>query len=130
MPTREEICARCDAYVAGVAAHDTDAIVALFAADATQEEPVGSVPQVGHEQIRAFFAASEEVSFTVRRIGPVTVSGRVAAFQIRVDFEGGAIAPFTSTDVVTFGDDGLISSIVAIPDLDAHPDRPPSDEAG
>ena len=130
MPTREEICARCDAYVAGVAAHDTEAIVALFAPDASQEEPVGSAPRVGRDEIRAFFAASEGVSFTVRRIGPVTVSGNVAAFQIGIDFEAGAIAPMSSTDIVTFGEDGLISSIVAIPDLDAHPDRSPSDRSG
>jgi steroid delta-isomerase len=130
MPSREEICARCDAYVAGVAAHNTEAIVALFAPDATQEEPVGSPPRVGRDEIRAFFAASEGVSFTVRRIGPITVSGSAAAFQIRIDFEGGTIAPMSSTDIVTFGDNGLISSIVAIPDLEAHPDHSPSAGSG
>jgi steroid delta-isomerase len=123
MPSREEICAQCDAYVAAVAAHDTEAIVKVFAPDATQEEPIGSVPRVGHDDIRSFFAGSEGLPFTVGRIGPITVSGDVAAFQIRIDFEGQAMPPMTSTDVVTFDQDGLIKSIVAIPDVAAHPDQ-------
>lgn len=123
MTSREEICAQCDAYVAAVAAHDTEAIVKVFAPDATQEEPVGSAPRIGHDGIRSFFTESEGFPFTVSRLGPITVSGQVAAFQIRVDFEGQAMPPMSSTDVVTFNEDGLIQSIVAIPDLAAHPDH-------
>lgn len=106
-----------------VSARDTDAVLRLFATDATQEEPIGSTPRKGHDQIREFFAGSAAFPFTVRRIGPITVSGASAAFQIRVDFEDPAIPPMTSTDVVTFGEDGLIRSIVALPDGAAHPDE-------
>lgn len=122
MATREQICAVCDEYVAAVAAHDTDRTVRLFAPDASQEEPVGNTPNVGHENIRKFFAQSEGFPFQVRRLGPITVSGNVAAFQIRVDFPGGDPRPMTSTDVVTFDDDGRIRSLVAIPDAAADPD--------
>jgi steroid delta-isomerase len=122
MTSREEICAQCDAYVAAVAAHDTEGILKVFAPDATQEEPVGATPRVGHDAIRSFFAESEGFPFTVSRLGPITVCGQVAAFQIRVDFEGQAMAPMSSTDVVTFNDEGLIESFVAIPDMAAHPD--------
>lgn len=123
MPSRQLICAQCDAYVEAVSARDTDAILRLFAADATQEEPIGTAPRKGHDRIREFFAGSAAFPFTVSRIGPITVSGTSAAFQIRVDFEDPAIPPMTSTDVVTFGEDGLIRSIVALPDGAAHPDE-------
>jgi steroid delta-isomerase len=122
MISREDICATCTDYVAAVAAHDTDAVMRLFTSGATQEEPVGSTPRVGHAEIRAFFKSSESFPFTVRRIGPITVSGNVAAFQIRVDFPSGDAASMTSTDIVSFDDDGRIRSIVAIPDPDADPD--------
>jgi steroid delta-isomerase len=122
MPSREQICDQCDAYVAAVAARDAGAIVKVFAPDATQEEPVGAKPNVGHDEIRTFFEASQAVPFTVSRIGPITVSGDVAAFQIRVDFDGEVMPPMSSTDIVTFDDQGLIKSLVAIPDLAAHPD--------
>ena len=122
MTSREDICVTCTDYVAAVAAHDTDAIMRLFAPDATQEEPVGSTPKVGHAEIRAFFESSESFPFTVRRIGPITVSGNVAAFQIRVDFPWADAAAMTSTDVVSFDGDARIRSIVAIPDPDADPD--------
>lgn len=124
MTTREQICARCDEYVAAVTAHDTDRLVRLFAPDASQTEPVGTPPNVGHDAIRKFFAQSEGFPFEVRRIGPITVSGDTAAFQIRVDFPGGTPDPMSSTDVVTFDDEGRIASLVAIPDGEAHPDKP------
>jgi len=126
MTTRDQICAVCDAYVAAVSAHDVDAIMAVFAPGAAQEEPVGSAPNVGHEAIRAFFAATEDFPFTVRRIGPITVSGDVAAFQIGVDFPDGAVPSMTSTDVATFDGDGLIKRLVAIPDGQADPDFTPA----
>lgn len=123
MPSRDHMCAQCDAYVAAITAHDLDALMKLFAVDASQEEPIGSKPNVGLEEIRNFFDGSQAFPFTISRIGPVTVSGAVAAFQIRVDFEGAVMPPMSSTDVVTFDEDGLIKSIIAIPDLAADPDQ-------
>jgi hypothetical protein len=78
---------------------------------------------VGPDQIRALFASSEHFPFTVRRIGPITVNGQHAAFQIRVDLPLPDTPPMTSTDLLTFDDTGRIRSIVAIPDRDAHPDE-------
>jgi steroid delta-isomerase len=122
MTSRDEICAQCDAYVAAVSTHDIEAILKVFSTDATQEEPIGTAPRVGHEGIRSFFAESGSLPFTVSRIGPITVSGQVAAFQIRIDFDGQAMPPMASTDIVVFNEEGLIKSIAAIPDLAAHPD--------
>lgn len=43
------------AYVAAVNAGDADGAAALYAADASVEDPVGSDPKVGHEQIAEFY---------------------------------------------------------------------------
>ncbi len=84
MPTRAEISRLCDDYLAAVTAGDVEAVVALFAPDARQEDPVGSEPNIGHEAIRAFFTASAQVPLTCTRFGPVTVMGDQAVFQILI----------------------------------------------
>ncbi|MGN6696883.1 MAG: nuclear transport factor 2 family protein [Thermomicrobiales bacterium] len=52
---KETIQAALDAYFAAIKALDTEAFVACFAADAVQEDPVGTPPNQGHDAIRRFF---------------------------------------------------------------------------
>jgi steroid Delta-isomerase len=122
MVTRRRIVETCDRYVAAVSRHDPDLIMELFADDPHQEEPVGSVPNVGRAAVREFFD-NHRGGFTIRRIGPVTVVGHHAVMQIRVDVdrEGGRVS-LTSSDVMTFAEDGRIASIIAYPDREADPD--------
>lgn len=89
MPTRAEITQLCDDYLAAVSAGEVERVVALFAPDARQEDPVGSEPNVGHDAIRAFFTASSEVPMTCTRFGPVTVMGDQAVFQIVIQMRMG-----------------------------------------
>jgi steroid Delta-isomerase len=122
MVTRQQIVETCDRYVAAISRHDPDLIMELFADDPRQEEPVGSAPNVGRAAVREFFD-NHRGGFTIRRIGPVTVVGHRAVMQIRVDVEReGARMSLTSSDVMTFAEDGRIVSIIAYPDLEADPD--------
>jgi steroid delta-isomerase len=122
MVTRQQIVETCDRYVAAISRHDPDLIMELFADDPHQEEPVGSAPNVGRAAVREFFD-NHRGGFTIRRIGPVTVVGHQAVMQIRVDVEReGARMSLTSSDVMTFAEDGRIVSIIAYPDLEADPD--------
>jgi steroid delta-isomerase len=122
--TRQQIVDTCDRYVAAVSVHDPDLIMDVFADDPHQEEPVGSEPNVGRDAVRRFFE-SHSGGFTIRRMGPITVVGHHAVMQIRVDLErDGGLKSLTSSDVMTFADDGRITSIRAYPDLDADPDAP------
>ena len=57
---------------------DVDGIVALYAEDATIEDPIGSELHRGHAGIRSFYAASAGKA-RMRRTGPVRVAGREAA---------------------------------------------------
>lgn len=120
---RDDLVQRCDAYLTAVETKNTDALVALFAADARQYEPIGSEPNVGHDAIRAFFTRNPSVQLKLNRMGPVTVAGRYAAMQVRVEVDrDGARARLTTTDVIEFDEDGRIVSLYAIPDRDADPD--------
>jgi len=120
---RDDLVQRCDAYLTAVETKNTDALIALFAADARQYEPIGSEPNVGHDAIRAFFTRNPTVQLKLDRMGPVTVAGRYAAMQVRVEVDrDGARARLTTTDVIEFDEDGLIVSLYAIPDRDADPD--------
>ena len=107
MATKEEIHALIESYVAAVGRQDLEATLALFAADAYQEDPIGTPPHIGADAVRAFFERSFGVGFATELTGPVLVTGDYAAFhftitvplgeesmtvrvidQIRVDAEG------------------------------------------
>lgn len=117
MVTRDEVCAVVNRYVELLAAHKTDALAELFAEDAVQHEPIGVRTNRGREEIRAFFAESEEHPFTVSLLSPITVVGKHAAMQIRIHHDH--IDDFASTDVFELNDDLEIVSISAFPDLKA-----------
>ncbi|MBK8359151.1 MAG: DUF3225 domain-containing protein [Comamonadaceae bacterium] len=74
------------AYVAALNAGDLDAIVALYADDASVEDPVGSTPLVGIEAIRAFYARSTAIALQVTLDGEVRVAGNECAFPFSVSF--------------------------------------------
>lgn len=122
--SRQQVVDVCDRYCAAMSVGDPDATARLFAVDASHEEPVGTPVRHGRAEIRAFFEQHQGIGFTLTRLGPATVVGNRAAFQIRVEVptpEGPRL--LTATDLITVDDDGLISAIQVYPDSDAHPDE-------
>lgn len=120
MPTRAEIAQLVDDYLAAVSASDVEAIVALFAPDARQEDPVGSEPNIGHEAIRAFFTASAGVEMTATRYGPVCVMGDQAVFQILISMPAGEDEfRMLFADRITVDQDGRISELLGWNDAEA-----------
>lgn len=121
--SRQTVIEVCDAYVAAMSVGDPSATVKLFAPEASHEEPIGTPVRRGHEQIFAFLDQHKDLGFTLSRLGPVTVVGNRAAFQVRVDMPvPGGTRSLAATDLVTVDEDGLISSIVVLPDAEADPD--------
>ncbi|NLU84163.1 nuclear transport factor 2 family protein [Rhodococcus sp. HNM0569] len=118
MPTRDEICSAVDAYVKHLASHDVDALVSLFADDAVQHEPMGVHTYRGIAEIRAFDTENAKVDFTVSRHSPITVTGRFAAMQLRVQREG--MPDFLSTDLFEFDGNCRIVSLSVVLDPQAH----------
>jgi len=107
-------------YVDLVSAGDAPAIAALYAQDATLEDPIGAPLQRGREAIRAFYAASAG-AVKLALSGPVRVCGREAAAPMLATLQGadGRRAYIDIIDVMTFGEDGLITSMRAFWSPDA-----------
>ncbi len=107
---------KMELYVQLVNKRDIDAILELYAADATVEDPVGVEPLQGIEAISRFYReglgqseASAEQTGDVR----TTISGEGAIpFQVKVTFEERPCV-ITVIDVMQFNDDGKITSMKA-----------------
>ncbi len=122
MATRDEICAVCDQYIALLSKGDVEGIVALYDPGARVEDPLGTPPKNGHDEIRGFYAGVSGVSITATRLGPVTVVGHEAAFQFRVDVPVGEdTISMVTTDLMSFDDGGKVVSMRAYADMDAKP---------
>ena len=122
MPTRDQICATCDQYVALLSKGDSAGIVALYDPNAQVEDPVGTPPKRGHDAIREFYVGISGVSLTATRLGPVTVVGNEAAFQFRIDVPiGEDTMTMVATDLMTFNEDGKVIAMRAYADPDARP---------
>lgn len=115
MNTAEHMTAVVQRYVAALNAGDLEGIVALYADDATVEDPVGSEPQRGIEAIRTFYASSLRLPLRVELQGEVRAVANEAAFAftVTVEYEGRktVIAPI---DHFRFNAAGKVASMRAL----------------
>ncbi|MBU6269030.1 MAG: nuclear transport factor 2 family protein [Sphingomonadales bacterium] len=87
MPDCDAMVAVVHAYIDGFARGDGDALAALFAQDATVEDPVGTPPKRGIDEIRAFYAASVATGATLELLGEPRCAGDSVAFPFAVKLE-------------------------------------------
>jgi len=114
MPTPEQMIAAVHGYVAAFDAGDAEAAVALFAEDATVEDPVGTPAKIGHDDIRAFYTASMQTGAKLHLQGPVRVGEDYAAFafQVRLNWEG-KTSTVDVIDIFRFNADGKVAKMEA-----------------
>ncbi len=109
---RATVAAYCAAFTAG----DRDAYTGAFTPDAWIEDPVGTPRLEGHDAIGGFFDQSRSLAETIelRQTGPVRVAAGECAFpmQARPNI-GGATFVVDIIDVMTFDDDGRITTMRA-----------------
>ncbi len=74
------------AYLAALNHSDFAAIVRLYAADAVVEDPVGSPPKKGTQEIRGFYAMATAMELEASLEGEVRVVDNAAAFAFSVRF--------------------------------------------
>lgn len=112
VPTAEHIRNVFQRYVELVTASDFEAIATLYAEDATVEDPIGSTPHCGRAAIRDFY---RESAGRVRLVleGRVRVAGREAAGAMIAYPTGADGMVVETTDVMTFDEAGLITSMRA-----------------
>ena len=114
MPTPEHMQAAVRAYIAALNAGDIDAIVALYAEDATVEDPVGSTPQRGLAQIRTFYSASLSMALQVVLDGEIRAVANEAAFAFSVSLVmDGKRITIRPIDVMRFDAQGRITAMRA-----------------
>jgi steroid Delta-isomerase len=102
-----------DRYVELVGSGTADDVLALYAEGATVEDPVGSGVRSDRAEIHAFYATLEGLEQETRLIAARIAGGEAAfLFEVvtRVDGVSYTLAP---VDVMTFDDDGLITSMRA-----------------
>ena len=110
---RDRILETIQSYVDLVGKGTADEILALYAEGATVEDPVGTEVRTTRESIREFYAAIEPLEQESRLVSARVAAGE-AAFQFelvtRVGDQTYTLAPI---DVMTFDDDGRITSMRA-----------------
>lgn len=103
------------AYIDAFNRSDWEGIAALYAEDATVEDPVGKHEMQGRAAIAAFYKASVATGAQLRLAAPIRAShGNAAAmaFDVTLNMPQGP-ALIRVIDVMTFDDDGLFSSMRA-----------------
>ncbi len=84
MPDPAKMEAAVHEYVAAFDAGSPERVAALFAADASVEDPVGSPAKVGHAAILGFYTESMQTGAKLKLDGPVRIAGDYAAFAFSV----------------------------------------------
>ncbi len=111
--SNEAAAAAVTRYLDLVATGTAEEIAGLYAADATVEDPVGTDVLSGRDAIRAFYATIEGFTRTTTLHTIRTCAGE-AAFYFRIDTDTGAgVATMEPLEVMTFSDDGEITSMRA-----------------
>lgn len=112
--SNDDVAAGVRRYLETVATGTAADVTALFAADATVEDPVGSPVRQGHETIREFYASFEAMTKTTELLTLRTCGGQAAfTFRIVVDLGGGATSTLEPVETMAFDDDGLITTMRA-----------------
>ena len=118
--TNDQIHATIQRYVEVFSAGDRDGYLALFADDATVEDPVGAEVVSGRDGLAGFWdgvrAMSPEIELQLT--GAPRLAAGEAAFPMRaVTTLGAAKLAVEIIDVMTFADDGRITSLRAFWDF-------------
>ncbi len=106
----DDIRKTIDRYIEYMNASDVDSIAALYAEDATLEDPVGTEPLQGREAIRGVYAASVG-NVKLERTGNPRVAAGEVAFPMHARIGGTQILEII--DLMVFNDDGQIVSMRA-----------------
>ena len=113
MPSAEQITQTVTRYLDFVSKGQPDDVAALYADDATVEDPVGGEVHIGRQAIRGFYGAIENVKAQTEVI-TLRALGNEAAFHwtLTLDF-GGSGMRIDIISTMTFDEDSKIASMKA-----------------
>jgi steroid delta-isomerase len=109
MPTTEQKLAAVQGYVDAFEKGDAEAVITLFASDASVEDPVGTPIKRGHDEIRAFYQASMATGAKLEMLGEPRCAADYVAFPFAVRLEWqGQKSVIEVIDTFRLNDDGKI----------------------
>jgi steroid delta-isomerase len=113
MSSAEQITQTVTRYLDFVSKGQPDEIAALYADDATVEDPVGGEVHIGRQAIRGFYGTLENVKAQTEVL-TLRALGNEAAFHwtLSIDFDGNGMR-IDIISVMTFDEDGKIASMKA-----------------
>lgn len=113
MPSPEAVTETVNRYLALVATGTAEEIVALYAADATIEDPIGSDIRRGKDAIRGFYAGFQDAKKDTE-LAELRISGSEAAFFWHLTLDAGdsrtRISPIST---MSFDEEAKITSMRA-----------------
>ena len=113
MPSQEAIAQTVNRYLELVATGTADDVLALYAADATIEDPIGTDVRRGHDAIREFYAGFQDAKKQTE-LAELRVGGNEAAFLWHLTLDAGdtrtRISPISTME---FDEDARITSMRA-----------------
>jgi steroid Delta-isomerase len=113
MPSQEAVAQAVNSYLELVAKGATDDIAGLYAADATIEDPVGSDLKRGHDAIREFYAAFQDVPKETELV-ELRAAGSEATFLWHLTLDtGDSRTRISPISLMTFDEDAKITSMRA-----------------
>ncbi len=113
MPSQEAITETVKRYLALVADGKADDVVALYAADATVEDPIGADLRRGHDAIREFYAGFQDAKKETE-LAELRVGGGEAAFLWHLTLDAGdSRSRLSPISTMTFDEDAKITSMRA-----------------
>ncbi|MDT4915555.1 MAG: steroid Delta-isomerase [Pseudonocardiales bacterium] len=114
MPSSAEMRSVVDSYLSLVATGTAEEITALYADDATVEDPVGTPAHVGRDAIIAFYKVIEPIKRATELVS-FKAAGNIAVFEFKITT---SFPEFTihlnPVDVMEFADDGKVQTMKAL----------------
>ncbi|OBA84001.1 steroid delta-isomerase [Mycobacterium sp. 1164966.3] len=113
MPSQEAIAQTVKRYLELVAKGTADDVVALYAPDATLEDPIGSDLRRGHDAIHEFYANVQDLKKETELV-ELRVCGHEAAFLWHLTLHAGdSRSRMSPISLMTFDEDAKITSMRA-----------------
>lgn len=128
MSREQQMKGTLQAYIDAYNRNDLPALLALYSDNATVEDPYGTAPKSGKEEIEAFYRQAMAHGATLQLSAPIRASfsdAAAMAFDAVVKLPEGSIS-VSVIDVMTFDGAGLILSMRAYfgeSDIKAGPAR-------
>ena len=114
MPSVAEMRSVVDHYLTLVGGGTAEQITALYADEATLEDPVGADPHIGRDAILAFYKVIEPIKRSAELMW-FKAAGNTAVFEFHiVTYFDQFTIELNPVDIMVFGDDGRIASMRAV----------------